>query len=130
EKWRPMSEAPRAFTVPRQLAVDPRGWQSMPFFQGYRGVVYNLSRNASRSLLFVVDVRPQGELPSSPPLTPQFSSGGRCVAAWLVKNRMYVLVAKGDERLYRQLIRVSSPVLAHVMKMHRSLSAVQVAQRL
>jgi hypothetical protein len=112
-RWRPIADAPRAFPTPRQLAVVPRGWQSMAFFQGYRGVVYDLlPANHGRAMLFVVNVKPHGELPSSPPETPQHSSNSLSVAAWFAGNRMCLLMVKGDERLYHRLIRASTPVLA------------------
>jgi hypothetical protein len=110
--WRPMAKAPDARALPTILGVVPRAWQPTAAFQGYRGAAYDVSRRGSRAVLFIVNVAPDGELPTAPPEIPQFSSGGRALAAWTVGQRMCLLVVEGDLRAYQSLIRRGAGPLA------------------
>lgn len=112
EDWRPMATAPKQLGVPVRLAVEPQRWQPTRAYQGYAGVAYDVSRRGCRAVLFIVNVAPDGTLPKAPPMVPQFSAGGRAVAAWLSGKRLCMLVVDGDERAYRNLIRASQVPLA------------------
>jgi hypothetical protein len=105
DAWRPMTSAPKALAIPVRLSAAPRGWQPTSKLMGYNAVAYDFSRPGRRAVLFVVQVAPEGELPSSPPNSPQYSAGGRLLAAWVTGKRMCLLVVEGDDRAYRDLIR-------------------------
>lgn len=104
-QWQPMTTAPRSLAIPVRLSVMPRGWQPTADLLGYKGAAYDFSGPGRRAILFVVHVAPSGELPAEPPDSPQYSAGGRLLAAWVTGRRMCLLVVEGDDRAYRDLIR-------------------------
>ena len=110
--WRPISALPKSLSVPTGIAARPRTWQPVPRQLGYRGAAYDLSRPGCKAVLFVVDVVPNKQFPLAPPIPPQFSSGGRTVAAWMSGTRLCVLVVDGDERAYRSLVHAGQAPLA------------------
>ena len=112
EGWRPMSQVPQGGAIPVRLTVAPSRWKRTSSYLGYKGIAYDVSRPGCRAVLFVVNDVPSEKLPKAPPLTPQDSSGGHTVGAWLVGKQMCILVVIGDERMYRSLIPSSATPLA------------------
>jgi hypothetical protein len=119
DAWRPMATAPKALVIPVRLAVAPRGWQPTSNLLGYKAAAYDFSRPGRRAVLFVVQVAPEGELPANPPDSPQYSAGGRLLAAWVTGNRMCLLIVEGDDRDYRDLIRPRMGPIAEDLKPER-----------
>jgi hypothetical protein len=111
-EWRPISALPKSLSMPAGIAARPRTWQPIPRQLGYQGAAFDLSRPGCKAVLFVVDVIPNKQFPLAPPFPPQFSSGGRTVAAWMLGKRLCVLVVDGDERDYRSLVHAGQAPLA------------------
>lgn len=105
EKWQALPPGPKGYPVPSDLAYSPRGWQRMADFGGYRGVAYDFSRPAAPAVLFVVRVMPDQQLPKRPPRLPQYSAGGRMMAAWIADKWLCLLVIDGNQRAYETLLR-------------------------
>ena len=81
--------------------------------RGVNAIAYDVSVSKRvRAVLFVADPLPSVTLPGAPPSAPQFSSGGRVVAAWVAGNKLCMLVVDGDERAYRAIIRAGQSPLA------------------
>lgn len=63
-----------------------------------------LGRGRGEVYLFVLKTPATG-LPSAPPATPDFDSGGIQVGVWTEKNLVYALVVLGNDEAYRRLVR-------------------------
>jgi hypothetical protein len=112
EKWQALPPGPKGYPVPADLAYSPRGWQRMSDYGGYRGVAYDFSRRGAPAVLFVVRVMPDQQLPNRPPRLPQYSAGGRMMAAWIADKWLCLLVIDGNQRAYESLLRGHTAPLA------------------
>jgi len=80
-------------------------------FLGRSGVAYDMSRGRARATLYVVDLRASRDappvepaLPKAPSATPEFDTGGHCVAVWQATGLLYVLVVDGGPREYQHFV--------------------------
>jgi hypothetical protein len=73
----------------------------------FRGDVYRFGpAERSDAMLFVVDAATlPGDMPSSPPPAPSWTSEGFAVGMWRRRGKLYVVAVRGDARDYAQLIR-------------------------
>lgn len=73
----------------------------------FRGDVYRFGpAGRSDAMLFVVDAATlPGEVPSSPPPAPSWTSEGFAVGMWRRGDKLYVVAVRGDARDYAQLVR-------------------------
>ena len=104
--WNRMSRHPERSPLPRSVIALSRGWQRVSDFLGRPALAYQLADGAgSRATLFEVDLD-LPDLRATPPAQPQLTTGGRAVAAWKWRDRVYVLVITGPdaERRYRNFV--------------------------
>jgi hypothetical protein len=112
EQWQPLPPNPKGYPLPTDLAFRPRSWQRLPNHGGYRGVAYDFSRPEARAVLFMVRVLPDQQLPNRPPQSPQYSAGGRMMAAWIADRWLCLLVMDGNQRAYETLVQGRAAPLA------------------
>jgi len=106
QTWNRMSRQPERSPLPRSVIALARGWQRVSDFLGRPAVAYQLvDGTGNRATLFEVDLD-LPELQTTPPAQPQLTTGGRSVAAWKWRDRVYVLVITGPdaERRYRNFV--------------------------
>ncbi len=90
--------------MPRDLLARPVAWRSARV-QGADAVAYDVQNaQARRAVLMAIACR-SADLPTSPPLQPQ-SSSGRMIAAWRSpqSNTVYVLVVEGTLADYQSFV--------------------------
>jgi len=104
EQWRSIASAPVALRFPNSL-IPAHGWQAVED-NGEKAVAFDLSHGPARGVLFVLR-RKLPRLQSSTPTNPQYSTGGRAIAAWESNGLSYVLVVE-DERSYRSFFKTSA----------------------
>jgi hypothetical protein len=110
--WVAMNQAPRNYVVPAAITAEATGWQRIPSVNRSLGVVYRLENpQAAIARLFVVRLAKAG-LPSSPPVKPQWTTGGRSIGYWQTGELTFVLVVEGNEDDYRSFANVSRMPLA------------------
>jgi hypothetical protein len=109
--WQPIDRAPRDLPAPEAIRVAPVRWQWLSHFTPNQVVAYELEHpKAGKAILYVTRMQRAG-LPGTPPVAPQWRSGGRAVGYWRSGDRVYVLVVP-DERSYRAFVQPSTAPLA------------------
>lgn len=109
--WHVTDPAPHGFGIPPVVTAESTGWQRIGKLGGIRGVAYKLVNSAAGSAeLFVV--RLATAAPTSPPTSPQSTTGGQSIGYWRSGDLVYVLVVQGDERDYRSFVNSSRMPLA------------------
>jgi hypothetical protein len=110
--WAGMDQAPQNYIVPAAITAEATGWQRIHSVGRSLGVAYRLENpRAGIARLFVVRLAKTG-LPSSPPLRPQWTTGGRSIGYWQTGELTFVLVVEGNEDDYRSFANVSRMPLA------------------
>ncbi|MEX2112099.1 MAG: hypothetical protein WD845_02885 [Pirellulales bacterium] len=110
--WSNMADAPKRFLVPASITAEATGWQRIDPVGSVGGVAYRLqSAHAGTARLFVVRLAKKG-LPSSPPVQPQWTTGGRSIGYWQSGDLVFVLVVDGNADRYREFANVSRMPLA------------------
>jgi hypothetical protein len=110
--WVGMDQAPRNYVVPAAITAEATGWQRIHSLGRFLGVAYRLeSPRAGAARLFVVRLAKSG-LPSSPPVKPQWTTGGRSIGYWQSGELTFVLVVEGNEDNYRSFANVSRMPIA------------------
>lgn len=92
-------------------------WRHVSGFLGRSGVAYQWGKATlyvvpSRRGARAAAVRIAAPFPSRPSAEPMLTTGGRSVAAWQQKDRIYVLVIDGNRGAYRELFGSSGGQLA------------------
>ncbi len=115
--------APRDFPLPEAIRATEVRWQWIGRYTPTPVVAYELNHpQAGKAMLYVTRTS-RGGLPSAPPLTPQWRSGGEAVGYWQTGEKVYVLVVP-DERSYRAFVRPSAAPLAWLAPALELLEAV------
>lgn len=79
-------------------------WRWFSGFGGRRGIAYDLALGGGTEATLYVVAGGFANVPFQPPLRPTFSTGNRYASAWRSGGLIYVLVVRGREGDYRQLI--------------------------
>ena len=108
-----IAAAPRDdYPLPRSVTASAKAWQRVAALDDPSAVAFDLApRGARRAVLFVIRTRRStGELPGSPPRSPQSGTGGWQIGVWHSGDVIYVLAVSGDRRQYLDLIRAATTI--------------------
>ncbi len=98
----PMDQYP----IDRLLRMPHVGWQRFEALGDSKAVAYKgLLPDSSNAFLLVIRTRKGGQLPTTPPSSPNSTTGNICIGVWKSNQCVYVLVVPGSTRRYGQLIR-------------------------
>ena len=109
DAWRDAEKLPRGYAVPPGILGTLDGWQPL---NSRPGVAIRLVRGDGTVAMLYAVRGTATALPAGPPARPQSTTGGKSVGYWQSNGVIYVLVAPGDERLYRQFVSPSATPLA------------------
>ncbi len=101
--------APSGYPCSEFLSLPPSTrWRDVVDFQGAKAVAYDFQGpQGAGATLYVLRGKAAGS-PSSPPWSPQHTTGNRAVGWWQEEGLVYVLVVEGDAADYRQLLQSGS----------------------
>ncbi len=93
----------------RAVRADPQRWCSIATAYDSQTVVYDVApRGAEMALVFCMRCRGRSStLPEMPPWNAFSATGGLTLAVWRRGDMVYVLVVRGGQRRYRELIEAS-----------------------
>jgi hypothetical protein len=101
--------AQRLRPLDRAVRADPQRWCSIATAYDSQTVVYDVApRGADMALVFCMRCRVRDSvLPEMPPLNAFSATGGLTLGVWRRGDMVYVLVVRGGQRRYRELIEAS-----------------------